>query len=164
VDVSSIDIGTSSVKAVIVDDKDTVVEAGLGAAQCFPSASRLVQQSPADWWEAQPKAAVKALPGAESQAVKAVGVSPARLHWRPRCSTPTTSRCARHSCGTTAAREAQCATLEKAEPRSRQITGNIAMPGIHRAQAGVGARETNRRSFKADDVAYCCPRTTSRLS
>ena len=58
-----IDIGTSSVKAVIVDDKDTVVEqasAPLNVSRPHPGWS---EQSPADWWSAT-QAAVKALPGA----------------------------------------------------------------------------------------------------
>ena len=59
-----IDIGTSSVKAVIVDDKDTVVEqasAPLNVSRPNPGWS---EQNPADWWAAT-CAAVKALPAAE---------------------------------------------------------------------------------------------------
>ncbi len=45
-----IDIGTSSVKAVIVDDKDTVVEQASAHAERFPSAAGWSEQNPADWW------------------------------------------------------------------------------------------------------------------
>ena len=47
-----IDIGTSSVKAVLVDDKDTVVEqasAPLNVSRPNPGWS---EQNPADWWAA----------------------------------------------------------------------------------------------------------------
>ena len=69
-----IDIGTSSVKAVIVDDKDTVVEqasAPLNVSRPHPGWS---EQNPADWWSVT-NAAVKALPAATRKAVKAVGLS-----------------------------------------------------------------------------------------
>src|SRR3954470_15636930 len=66
-----IDIGTSSVKAVIVDDKDTVVEqasAPLNVSRPQPGWS---EQNPSDWWSAT-NAAVKALPAGLRKGVKAV--------------------------------------------------------------------------------------------
>ena len=42
----------------------------------------------------------------------------------------TTRCCARRSSGTTAARMAECAEIEAAFPRAREVAGNIAMPGF----------------------------------
>ena len=69
-----IDIGTSSVKAVIVDDKDTVVEQASAALNVSRPNPGWSEQNPGDWWTAT-CAAVKALPARERKAVKAVGLS-----------------------------------------------------------------------------------------
>src|SRR4030095_1037334 len=69
-----IDIGTSSVKAVIVDDKDTVVEQASAPLNVSRPHAGWSEQNPADGWTAT-NAAVKALPAAARKAVKAVGLS-----------------------------------------------------------------------------------------
>jgi xylulokinase len=122
-----IDIGTSSVKAVIVDDKDTVVEqasAPLNVSRPNPGWS---DQNPADWWAAT-CAAVKALPAAERKAVRAVGLS-GQMHGATLLDA--SDKPLRPAILWNDGRsEKQCLTLEKTEPRSREITGNIAMPGF----------------------------------
>jgi xylulokinase len=122
-----IDIGTSSVKAVIVDDTDVVVEqasAPLNVSRPQPGWS---EQDPADWWKAT-NAAVKSLSPKARRAVRAVGLS-GQMHGatlldaRDKPLRPAILWNDGRS-------EKQCLELEKAEPRSRKITGNIAMPGF----------------------------------
>ena len=57
--------------------------------------------------------------------------------------------------------EKQCATLEKAEPRSREITGNIAMPGFT-APKLVWVRENEPAVFK-DTRCVLLPKDYVRL-
>ena len=47
-----IDIGTSSVKAVSVDDKDTVVEQASAGLNVSRPQAGWSEQNPADWWSA----------------------------------------------------------------------------------------------------------------
>ena len=122
-----IDIGTSSVKAVIVDDTDAVVEQASAPLNVSRPQAGWSEQNPADWWTAT-NTAVKSLSAKARASVRAVGLSgqmhgatllgekdeplrPAIL-WNDGRS------------------EQQCRDLEKAEPSSRKITGNIAMPGF----------------------------------
>jgi xylulokinase len=139
-----IDIGTSSVKAVIVDDKDTVVEqasASLNVSRPQPGWS---EQNPADWWTAT-NAAVKELPAKARAAVKAVGLS-GQMHGATLlgASDEPLRPAILWNDGRS---EKQCATLEKTEARSRDITGNIAMPGFT-APKLVWVRENEPDVFK----------------
>ncbi len=122
-----IDIGTSSVKAVIVDDDDAVVEqasAPLSVSRPQPSWS---EQDPADWWTAT-NAAVKSLSAKARKSVRAVGLS-GQMHGATLLDE--SDRPLRPAILWNDGRsEKQCVALEQAEPRSRQITGNIAMPGF----------------------------------
>ena len=139
-----IDIGTSSVKAVIVDDKDTVVEqasASLNVSRPQPGWS---EQNPADWWSAT-NAAVKALPARARAAVKGTGLS-GQMHGATLLDAA--DQPLRPAILWNDGRsEKQCATLEKTEPRSREITGNIAMPGFT-APKLVWVRENEPDIFK----------------
>ena len=67
-----IDIGTSSVKAVLVDDKDTVVEQASAPLNVSRPHVGWSEQNPADWWIAT-NAAVKALPAASSISTAGMG-------------------------------------------------------------------------------------------
>ncbi len=122
-----IDIGTSSVKAVIVDDDDAVVEqasAPLSVSRPQPSWS---EQDPADWWTAT-NAAVKSLSAKARKSVRAVGLS-GQMHGATLLDE--SDKPLRPAILWNDGRsEKQCVALEQAEPRSRQITGNIAMPGF----------------------------------
>jgi len=122
-----IDLGTSSVKAVVLDENDRIAaqaSAPLGVQRPQPLWS---EQNPEEWWHASVEA-VRALPAEIRKSVRGIGLSgqmhgavlldakdqvlrPAILWNDGRC-------------------EAECAELEKAEPKSRQITGNLAMPGF----------------------------------
>jgi xylulokinase len=122
-----IDIGTSSVKAVIVDDDDVVVEqasAPLNVSRPQPGWS---EQDPADWWTAT-NTAVKSLSAKARRDVRAVGLS-GQMHGATLLDK--SDKPLRPAILWNDGRsEKQCLALEKAEPASRKITGNIAMPGF----------------------------------
>ena len=122
-----IDIGTSSVKAVIVDDNDAVVEQASAPLNVSRPQAGWSEQNPADWWNAT-NSAVKSLPAKARAAVRAVGLS-GQMHGATLLDAA--DRPLRPAILWNDGRsEKQCLTLEKAEPRSREITGNIAMPGF----------------------------------
>ncbi|MES1200631.1 MAG: FGGY family carbohydrate kinase, partial [Pseudomonadota bacterium] len=122
-----IDVGTSSVKAVLMDDAGAVAEqasAPLPISRPHPGWS---EQNPADWWEAT-NAAVMALPAKARRAVKGIGLS-GQMHGATLLDAA--DKALRPAILWNDGRsEAECAELEKAEPNSRKITGNIAMPGF----------------------------------
>jgi len=125
-----IDLGTSSVKAVLVDERQRV----LASRTCDLAVRRpqplWSEQDPADWIEA----AIAVLRGlgddapAAFRACKGIGLS-GQMHGavlldeadRP------LRPCILWNDGRATA---ECAAIEAAEPASRAITGNIAMPGF----------------------------------
>ncbi len=122
-----IDIGTSSVKAVLVDEQGAVVDtatAPLSVSRPHPGWS---EQNPADWWEATNRAVVS-LDAKLRHQVKAAGLS-GQMHGATLLDA--SDRALRPAILWNDGRsDAECAALEKAEPNSRKITGNIAMPGF----------------------------------
>lgn len=125
-----IDLGTSSVKAVLVDDRQHVlgsVARELAIARPFPLWS---EQAPADWIAAT----LDVLHGLKSAAPEAfrrcagIGLS-GQMHGAvllDECDQPLRP-CMLWNDGRAAA---ECAEIEASEPVSRAITGNIAMPGF----------------------------------
>jgi xylulokinase len=153
-----IDIGTSSVKAVLVDDKDAVVEQASAPLNVSRPQAGWSEQNPADWWSAT-NAAVKALPAPLRKAVKAVGLS-GQMHGATLLDAA--DKPLRPAILWNDGRsESQCATLEKAEPRAREITGNIAMPGFT-APKLVWVRENEPAVFK-DTRCVLLPKDYVRL-
>lgn len=139
-----IDIGTSSVKAVIVDDQGTVIEQASAALNVSRPQAGWSEQNPADWWSAT-NSAVKALPAKARAAVKAVGLS-GQMHGATLLDAA--DKPLRPAILWNDGRsEKQCLTLEKTEPRSREITGNIAMPGFT-APKLVWVREHEPATFE----------------
>jgi xylulokinase len=122
-----IDVGTSSVKAVLVDETGNVVDqatAPLAISRPHPGWS---EQNPADWWEATNKAVVS-LDAAARHKVKAAGLS-GQMHGATLLDA--SDRALRPAILWNDGRsEAECREIEEAEPKSRKITGNIAMPGF----------------------------------
>ena len=125
-----IDLGTSSVKSVLVDENERIV-----ATRSVPLAVRrpapgFSEQDPEDWWEAV-LATIDAIAAScpnEIAAVAGIGLS-GQMHgatlldasgevlrpcilWNDTRST------------------VECEAFELAFPRSREITGNLAMPGF----------------------------------
>jgi xylulokinase len=125
-----IDLGTSGVKVIMLDDKDVIVAQASSPLTVSRPAPLWSEQNPSDWWQATQLAIAELKQkNAESLAqVKAIGLSgqmhgatlldnknqvirPAILWNDGRC-------------------EAQCKEIESSEPNTRAITGNIAMPGF----------------------------------
>lgn len=125
-----IDLGTSSVKVLLLDRQHRVVataDAPLDLSRPHPHWS---EQHPRDWWAAldhamrelkrsvpQALAEVRGI-GLSGQMHGAVVLDERRELLRPAILWNDTRA------------SAQCAELEAREPRSRQITGNLAMPGF----------------------------------
>jgi xylulokinase len=125
-----IDLGTSAVKALLVDDRQTVVEqadAPLTVSRPQPTWS---EQDPEQWWHAT-RAAVAALRErrpADLAAVRGIGLS-GQMHGATLLDA--SDRVLRPAILWNDGRSGlQCAELERRAPHSRAITGNLAMPGF----------------------------------
>jgi xylulokinase len=122
-----IDIGTSGVKAVIADDGGAVVSQAGAALSVQRPHTGWSEQDPQAWWTAT-LSAVRALPAADRAAVRGVGLS-GQMHGATLLDAA--DRPLRPAILWNDGRSsAQCAALEAREPRSRDITGNLAMPGF----------------------------------
>jgi xylulokinase len=122
-----IDIGTSSVKVVALDDRDVVVEQASAPLTVSRPYNGWSEQNPSDWWRAT-QDAVSGISARVRRSVQAIGLS-GQMHGATLLDA--TDRPLRPAILWNDGRSApQCATLEKLQPASRSITGNIAMPGF----------------------------------
>ncbi len=122
-----IDIGTSAVKAVVIDDAGAI--AGQASAPLQVSRPRPLwsEQDPADWWSAA-VIAITALPASIRSNVRALGLS-GQMHGATLLDRQ--NRVLRPAILWNDGRShVECAALEAAAPQARLITGNIAMPGF----------------------------------
>lgn len=122
-----IDIGTSSVKAVLTNDDADVIEQAtspLRVSRPFPLWS---EQEPDDWWRAANAAVAQLSPDRRSR-VASIGLS-GQMHGATLLGAD--DRPLRPAILWNDGRShAECAMLEAAMPASRKITGNLAMPGF----------------------------------
>jgi xylulokinase len=122
-----IDIGTSAIKVIVIDDAGAVAgesRVALGISRPHPLWS---EQDPTEWWAAtnqavtmidrEVRAKVRAV-GLSGQMHGAVLLNKARKVIRPAILW-NDGRCA-----------AECEELLKAEPRAHELTGNLIMPGF----------------------------------
>ncbi len=122
-----IDIGTSSVKALLLDDRGEVVAQAAEALEVSRPSPGFSEQDPDSWWQAT-LAAVRALPSAQRARVQGVGLS-GQMHGATLLDSQ--DRPLRPAILWNDGRSAaQCLELERREPTSRAITGNIIMPGF----------------------------------
>jgi xylulokinase len=125
-----IDLGTSSVKVLLVDGAQRVVARhGVPLEVARPEA-RWSEQDPASWWEAAAGAVagLRAQAPREFAAVRAIGLS-GQMHGATLLDSA--DRVLRPAILWNDGRSAaQCAELERRAPRSREVTGNLAMPGF----------------------------------
>ena len=122
-----IDIGTSSLKCAVLDDAEHVVAQSSVPLELTRPQPGFVEQDPEAWWQATHKA-VHALPEVARAAVKSVGLS-GQMHGAillDRHDQPLRPAILWND-GRSAA---ECRELESREPRAREITGNIVMPGF----------------------------------
>jgi xylulokinase len=126
-----IDIGTSGVKALLLDRSGRALgEATARAVEPVRPHPGWSEQNPADWWDAVLKAMdslSKAHP-AEMAAVRGIGLS-GHMHGATLLgqNDEVLRPCILWNDGRAAA---ECAEMEAAFPRLRDVAGNIAMPGF----------------------------------
>ncbi len=122
-----IDLGTSSVKVVAVDERERIVAQASVALDVQRPHPLWSEQHPEVWWRATVEA-IQSLPQEVRRAVRGIGLS-GQMHGatlldaNDRVLRPAIlwndGRC-----------ESECLELEQREPQSRAITGNLAMPGF----------------------------------
>ena len=125
-----IDIGTSEVKVVLLDGAQAVIGQAGSALPISRPRPLWSEQDPQDWWTAT-KAALAKLRDAhprEYAAVRGLGLSG---HMHGATLLDAQDRVLRPAILWNDGRShTQCTELEQRAPRSREITGNIAMPGF----------------------------------
>jgi xylulokinase len=125
-----IDIGTTSVKSVLIDERQTLVgsaTAPLAVSRPRPGWS---EQDPKDWWQATTDTldALRAGHAGAMAQVQAIGLS-GQMHGATLLDAE--DRVLRPAILWNDGRAvAECAALEEACPDARRLTGNIMMPGF----------------------------------
>jgi xylulokinase len=125
-----IDIGTSEVKVVLLDDAQRVVGQAHSAVAISRPRPLWSEQNPQDWWSATVAALgqLRAAHPKDFAAVRGLGLSG---HMHGATLLDAQNRVLRPAILWNDGRShAQCAELERRAPNSREITGNIAMPGF----------------------------------
>lgn len=125
-----IDLGTSGLKVVLVDDTDSVLAQASSPLEVSRPEPLWSEQNPDDWWAAlnEALAQLKQTHGPQLAEVKAVGLS-GQMHGavlldaKDAVLRPAILWNDGRSGG-------ECAELEAAVPNARALTGNIAMPGF----------------------------------
>jgi len=122
-----IDIGTSSVKTVLLDEHSALVAQASAPLEVSRPQPGFSEQDPQQWWEGTIEA-VSALPATARTAVRAVGLS-GQMHGATLLDGD--DRPLRPAILWNDGRAArECVELEQREPQARAITGNIMMPGF----------------------------------
>lgn len=125
-----IDLGTSGVKAVLVDESQNIIDQATAPLQVSRPHPLWSEQNPEDWIKAT-EAAVKELRSRrpkEFAAVKSIGLS-GQMHGATLLGRQ--DRVLRPAILWNDGRSGEeCIELERRVPKSRDITGNLAMPGF----------------------------------
>jgi xylulokinase len=122
-----VDLGTSSVKVVAVDERQRVAAQSSAALNIKRPEPLWSEQDPEDWWRAT-VTAIRTLPAEIRQAVRSIGLS-GQMHGAVLLDP--SDRVLRPAILWNDGRSgAESSELERREPRSREITGNLAMPGF----------------------------------
>lgn len=151
-----IDLGTSGVKAILLSEQGDVLATHTEKLQVSRPYPLWSEQDPEQWWQATERA-MKALGEQHSlRDVKALGIA-GQMHGatlldsQHRVLRPAIlwndGRCAE-----------ECAILEERVPASREITGNLMMPGLPR-QNSCGCSAMSLRFF-VRWRRFCCRKTT----
>jgi xylulokinase len=125
-----IDLGTSGVKAVLLDENDAIIAEATASLEVSRPQALWSEQDPEDWWRATCEAIanLRARDVRSFAAVQAIGLS-GQMHGATLLGED--DKPLRPAILWNDGRsEAQCAQLEAAVPTSRAITGNLAMPGF----------------------------------
>lgn len=122
-----IDIGTSGVKAVLLSETGVVMAQATAELTVSRPQPMWSEQDPADWWTATETAVARLDPGLRAQ-VRGIGLA-GQMHGATLLGAD--DRPLRPAILWNDGRSfAECDLLERIEPRSRTITGNLAMPGF----------------------------------
>ncbi len=122
-----IDIGTSGVKAVVVGEGGALVAQASAPLEVSRPQPGYCEQDPEAWWQATLRA-VAELPAGARAAVRAAGLS-GQMHGATLLDRE--DRPLRPAILWNDGRSAlECRELERREPSSRSITGNLMMPGF----------------------------------
>ncbi|MHA7900102.1 MAG: xylulokinase [Henriciella sp.] len=122
-----IDIGTSGVKTIIIDESGEVVAQATASLPVSRPQPLWSEQDPADWWRAT-GVAVQRLPDHDRRAVKAIGLA-GQMHGATLLDEA--DQVIRPAILWNDGRSAdECAILESACPQLHDISGNLAMPGF----------------------------------
>ena len=125
-----IDLGTSGVKVVLVDEGQQIVAQANESLDVSAPQPLWSEQDPADWWSAcnAAMATLRASHGAELSAVRGIGLS-GQMHGATLLDADdrVLRPCILWNDGRSGP---QCEELERRVPKSREITGNLAMPGF----------------------------------
>ena len=125
-----IDVGTSEVKALLLDDEQRVVGTAHAPLPISRPHALWSEQDPRDWWSATVAAlgALRAARPAAYAAVRGIGLS-GQMHGATLLGAH--DRVLRPAILWNDGRSAaECAEFERREPASRRLAGNIAMPGF----------------------------------
>lgn len=122
-----LDIGTSSVKAVLLGQDGSIVTQASNPLTVSRPAPGFSEQDPQAWWQAT-VTAVRSLPAEHRARVRAIGLS-GQMHGATLLDDK--DRPLRPAILWNDGRSArECLDLEHREPNARAITGNIMMPGF----------------------------------
>jgi len=123
-----IDLGTSGVKAILLDQNDVILGAKTVPLSVSRPAPLWSEQAPEDWWSATDQAIKALAESVDLSQVSAIGLA-GQMHGATLLNEQgdvlrpailwNDGRCA-----------AECLQLEQLVPNSRAITGNIMMPGF----------------------------------
>lgn len=123
-----IDLGTSGVKVIVLDENDNIVASRSEALDVSRPKDLWSEQNPEDWWKATCDAISRLGLETDLSKVKAIGLS-GQMHGATLLDAKgnvlrpailwNDGRCFQ-----------ECQELEEAVPSSRKITGNIMMPGF----------------------------------
>jgi len=122
-----IDIGTSSVKAVVINEAGDVIDQAAAPLAVSRPQPLWSEQEPADWWAATNRAVLDLSPDRRAK-VRGIGLS-GQMHGATLLGAR--DEVLRPAILWNDGRSfEQCSALEAAEPRLHEITGNLAMPGF----------------------------------
>jgi xylulokinase len=125
-----IDLGTSAVKAILVDENQNLVAQASASLEVSRPQPLWSEQDPEHWWTSANQAvlALRASHPKEFSAIKSVGLS-GQMHGATLLGRQ--DKVLRPAILWNDGRSGEeCAELERRVPASRRITGNLAMPGF----------------------------------
>ncbi|AIY40509.1 Xylulose kinase [Collimonas arenae] len=131
-----IDLGTSGLKAILLDRQDRVLASASQPLSLLRQAPQNIlwrEQDPADWWVACEQAVAALLLAAKEQGIAADAIEAIGLTGQMHGATvlDRAGRVLRPAILWNDGRSfAECAELERRVPAARQITGNLMMPGF----------------------------------